>query len=253
MAVSFGFLSSYPPTQCGLATFTAALQTEVAAAGHDTGVVRVLERPDARVGATVVHHMVHRQPDAVQRCCRRPQRLRRRRRPARVRHLRRPRRRQRRRGPRAARRTEHRRPPHRAREPHARTSAWCSTQVACRRQRAGHHDDDGARSGCIDHYDVDESKIVVIPHGAADARRRSTPPWPRHGTGPLMLTWGLLGPGQGHRMGHRRPTLATATSPRCRTTSSSARRTPGCSNATGRRTGPRCIGRGALLGRRATW
>ena len=65
MAVSFGFLSSYPPTQCGLATFTAALQAEVAAAGHDTGVVRVLERPDARVGATVVQHMVHRQPDAV--------------------------------------------------------------------------------------------------------------------------------------------------------------------------------------------
>ena len=65
MAVTVGFLSSYPPTQCGLATFTAALEAEVAAAGHDTGVVRVLERPDARVGATVVHHMVHRQPGAV--------------------------------------------------------------------------------------------------------------------------------------------------------------------------------------------
>ena len=37
----FGFLSSYPPTQCGLATFTAALRSEIGRAGHETGVVRV--------------------------------------------------------------------------------------------------------------------------------------------------------------------------------------------------------------------
>ena len=67
MSASFGFLSSFPPTQCGLATFTAALQAEIAAAGHETGVVRVLERPAPFAGPTVVHHMVHGQPDAVER------------------------------------------------------------------------------------------------------------------------------------------------------------------------------------------
>ena len=193
MAVSFGFLSSYPPTQCGLATFTAALQAEVAAAGHDTGVVRVLERPDARVAATVVHHMVHRQPDAVS---------------AAVAALNRfdvvvvqheygiydgpdgdsvvevleqldvpsvvvlhtvlvdP--------------TRHQRV---VLDAVARRASALVTMTTTARQRL------------VDLYDVDESKIVVIPHGAADARRADTacPEW----QGPLMLTWGLLGPGKG--------------------------------------------------------
>ena len=67
MSASFGFLSSFPPTQCGLATFTAALEAEIAAAGHATGVVRVLERPAALTGSKVVQHMVHGEPGAVER------------------------------------------------------------------------------------------------------------------------------------------------------------------------------------------
>ncbi|MAT05337.1 MAG: glycosyl transferase family 1 [Acidimicrobiaceae bacterium] len=54
-----------------------------------------------------------------------------------------------------------------------------------------------ARSRLVDGYDVDRSKVSVIPHGAATpsagsgARRRSDDAPPR------LLTWGLLGPGKG--------------------------------------------------------
>ena len=67
MPASFGFLSSYPPTQCGLATFTAALQKEVVVAGHETGVVRVVERPESSGHPTVVDLMVHGRSNAVER------------------------------------------------------------------------------------------------------------------------------------------------------------------------------------------
>lgn len=193
MTASFGFLSSYPPTQCGLATFTAALRTEVARAGHDTGVVRVLERPDSSVGATVVHHMVHDQPGAVVTTAAALNRFD----VAVVQHeygiydgpdgdsvvdvlerltvpsivvlhtvLVEP--------------TRHQRHVLNA---VARCASALVTMTATARQRL------------IDKYDVDESKVVVIPHGASDGRRDHDP-WPdRHG--PLMLTWGLLGPGKG--------------------------------------------------------
>ena len=40
---SFGVLSSFPPTACGLATFTAALATGLAAHNTHVGVVRVVD------------------------------------------------------------------------------------------------------------------------------------------------------------------------------------------------------------------
>ena len=43
-------------------------------------------------------------------------------------------------------------------------------------------------------FDVDAAKVVVIPHGAA------VPPGPQRGRAggpPMLLTWGLLGPGKG--------------------------------------------------------
>jgi glycosyltransferase involved in cell wall biosynthesis len=52
-----------------------------------------------------------------------------------------------------------------------------------------------ARRRLLENYDVDASKVVVIPHGASNARALGS--GPAHGHGPLMLTWGLLGPGKG--------------------------------------------------------
>jgi glycosyltransferase involved in cell wall biosynthesis len=193
MPVSFGFLSSYPPTQCGLATFTAALESAVVAIGHATGVVRVLERADSRSGATVVQHMVHDQPEAVVRAAAAlntfdvvvvqheygiydgpdgdsvVEVLERLTAPSIVvlhtvlvepspyqRHV---------------------------LEAVGRCASTLVTMTATARQRL------------IDHYDVDESKIVVIPHGASDGHRCHTRS--PHGPRPLILTWGLLGPGKG--------------------------------------------------------
>ena len=194
MSASFGFLSSFPPTQCGLATFTAALQAEIAAAGHDTGVVRVLERPAPCTGSTVVHHMVHDEPGAVERSAaalnafdvavvqheygiydgadgdsvvdvldllRVPSIV--------VLHtvLVEP--------------TRH--ATRGARTAIGRRASALVTMTVTAHQRL------------IDHYDVDDAKVVVIPHGAAggyDGR-----PQRLDGRGPRMLTWGLLGPGKG--------------------------------------------------------
>ena len=45
MALSFGMLSTYPPTQCGLATFSQALVTHLVGSGSDVGIVRVVDSP----------------------------------------------------------------------------------------------------------------------------------------------------------------------------------------------------------------
>jgi polysaccharide biosynthesis protein PslF len=193
MSASFGFLSSFPPTQCGLATFTAALQAEMAAAGHETGVVRVLEWSAPRTGPTVVQHMVHGQADAVERAAaalnafdvvvvqheygiydgadgdsvvdvldllRVPSIV--------VLHtvLVEP--------------TLHQRE---VLDAIGRRASALVTMTETAHQRL------------IDHYDVDDAKVVVIPHGAARGGdgRPQRPDGPR----PLMLTWGLLGPGKG--------------------------------------------------------
>lgn len=63
MATSFGMLSTFPPTQCGLATFARALVTELSAAGSEVGVVRIVDEPGPWVPFTA-HELVLSDPGA---------------------------------------------------------------------------------------------------------------------------------------------------------------------------------------------
>lgn len=56
-----------------------------------------------------------------------------------------------------------------------------------------------ARSRLLDRFDVDERRVVLIPHGAHENRSL---PFERIRSGtPTVLTWGLLGPGKGIEAG----------------------------------------------------
>lgn len=64
MPMSYGFLSTYSPTECGLATFTAALAGELRtgpSAGH-IGVIRVVDRLPQSTRPEIVHHLVTSSP-----------------------------------------------------------------------------------------------------------------------------------------------------------------------------------------------
>ena len=52
-----------------------------------------------------------------------------------------------------------------------------------------------ARTRLLDIYGTSPEKVFVIPHGAADYRVAVTPR--KAGQPPVVLTWGLLGPGKG--------------------------------------------------------
>jgi polysaccharide biosynthesis protein PslF len=59
MSTRFGFVSTFPPTQCGLATFTAALREALLHASTDEGwVVRLVDAPTAGSGDEVVAQLV---------------------------------------------------------------------------------------------------------------------------------------------------------------------------------------------------
>jgi glycosyltransferase involved in cell wall biosynthesis len=64
---SFGILSTYPPTPCGLATFTAALARGLSANGADVSVVRLSDGPPSE-SARVVGEMVNGSPTSVAAC-----------------------------------------------------------------------------------------------------------------------------------------------------------------------------------------
>jgi glycosyltransferase involved in cell wall biosynthesis len=58
MPTTYALLSTYPPTQCGLATFAAALVAHLRRPGDQVAVVRVLDEPAPRAADEVVHDLV---------------------------------------------------------------------------------------------------------------------------------------------------------------------------------------------------
>jgi glycosyltransferase involved in cell wall biosynthesis len=64
MPMSYGFLSTYTPTECGLATFTAALAAELRTGppASQIGVVRVVDRLPRGAMPEIVHHLVTSSP-----------------------------------------------------------------------------------------------------------------------------------------------------------------------------------------------
>jgi glycosyltransferase involved in cell wall biosynthesis len=199
MPATYGFLSTYPPTQCGLATFNAALGTHLnAGAPGGSGVVRLLAGDSSsggialdRAAPRVVHTWHTDRPGGWVAAATALNRFD----VAIVQH-------------------EYGIYPGDAgaeilpvlralRVPvivvlHTVLTNPDTLQRAVLEQIAATADavvtmTDTARQRLTTHYDVNPRKITVIPHGAGS---HSTAPREEHDR-PHLLTWGLLGPGKG--------------------------------------------------------
>lgn len=197
MPMSYGFLSTYVPTECGLATFTAALASELndGTLPGQVGVVRVVDSPRRSSSGDVVHHLVTSSPGgeaeaaavldgfdvvvvqheygiyggpdgdqvlSVLDALSVPVIV--------VLH------------------TVLVDPTPHQRDVLERVLALADTVVTMTPT---------ARRRLLDGYPVDPSRVVLIPHGAPDNRLPDSVRPSVYGAAPTILTWGLLGPGKG--------------------------------------------------------
>jgi len=175
---SFGFLGTYPPTQCGLASFSQALMRSLSTldSGDTAGIVRVVsrptgDRPTPTAAVEVVEHLdVH----------------------GRDSHL----------AAATALNTfdlavvQHEYGivvAHTVRETPTRHQAQVLRQVAAASDAVVTMTD-AAKDRLVRLYDVSPAKVRVIHHGASPRLGVSSP---ARGRRPMILTWGLLGPGKG--------------------------------------------------------
>jgi glycosyltransferase involved in cell wall biosynthesis len=191
---SVGVVSTYPPTTCGLATFTASLVRHLRAspAAPAVGVIQVSDTPLATASPDVVGHFVSRTPGAASRAAR------------------------------ALEGTDFTILQHEygiyggpcgeevldllaaisaptvvvthtvLSDPSPRQRAVLSAVAAAADVVVSMTG--VARERLVDRYDVDPAKVIVIPHGAiVEAHGRV----PLSSGRPRLLTWGLLGPGKG--------------------------------------------------------
>ena len=186
----FSILSTYPPTPCGLATFTAALARGLSANGADVSVVRLSDGAPSE-SARVIGEMINGSPTSVAACAellnqgdvaiiqheygiyggvdgdevldvidglRVPLIV--------IAH------------------TILKKPTHHQRS--------VLEEVAARADRIIVMSD-AANERLRSHFDIDWRKIITIPHGASVPENTSA----IRGGRPTILTWGLLGPGKG--------------------------------------------------------
>lgn len=200
MTVSLGLLSTYPSTQCGLATYSASLVEALLAEGGSVAVVSIVDAPIASQPREVVHQWVRGQAS----------------------------------GARAAAAVLNRQElvflEHEfgiyggedgedvldiLREITVPVVTMMHTvlSVPTPRQRRIVNGllrgsakvtvmTQTARKRLIDHYDADPMSVVVIPHGAPDPQRFGARGlMPVFKSQPIILTWGLLGRGKGIEWG----------------------------------------------------
>lgn len=189
--LSFGILSTFAPTPCGLATFSAALTGGLSANGAAVSVVRVTDGSPSR-GDQVVGELVNGSPASVAATADRLNRcdvaivqheyglyggtdgdevleiLGRLRVPSIV-----------------VAHTVLADPTAHQRSVLERVAAVADRVVVM---------SEAARDRLCVGFRVDASKVETIPHGAVVPPRES---WPRQGGRPTLLTWGLVGPGKG--------------------------------------------------------